>query len=134
MPRPNAYDFIQPVTTGRTPRRPAAPKGLSELAKVHWANIVASRPPEYFDAANQMLLGCLCEHIAASDWIAGAINGLAPDDPKDFRRYARLLIMANRESSAIVSLMTKLRLLPTKKAAEMGADTPTATALWERHR
>jgi hypothetical protein len=134
MPRPNVYDFIRPVTVGRPPRRPAAPKGLSELAKMHWGNIVASRPPEYFDAANQVLLGCLCEHMAHSDWVAEAINGLDPDDPKDFRRYARLTIMANRESGAIAALMTKLRLLPTKKAAEMRADTPTATAPWERHR
>jgi hypothetical protein len=82
-----------------------------------------------------VLLGCLVEHIAHSDWIAEAIHACDPDDPKDFRRYARLTIMANRESGAIAALMTKLRLLPTKKAAEMHADTPTPKAApWQRHR
>ena len=116
MPRPNRFDYIRPVTTGRPLSRPQAPKGLSAGAARHWQAIVASRPPEYFDAANRVLLACLCEHIAASDWLSVQINALDPSVPKDFTRLRPLLMMAHRQTVAITSLMTKLRLLPPLKA------------------
>ena len=139
MPRPNRFDYIQPVTTGRPPARPQAPKGISAAAAKHWRDIVAAKQADYFDAPNQVLLGCLCEHIAASDWLSVQINALDPSVPKDFPRLRSLMMMAHRQTAAIAALMTKLRLLPAKKAErklpELGyIDEAGKVQPWERHR
>jgi hypothetical protein len=86
---------------------------LSEAAAKHWRAIVASKHPRYFDAANQVLLEVLCEHMSASDWVAAKIRTLDPNVPKNFPDFERLLMMSAREGRAIMSLMTKLKLLPT---------------------
>jgi hypothetical protein len=94
---------------------------------------VASRPPEYFDGACQALLVCYCRHAATANFIAAAINALDPSDPKDFRIYARLLSIAARESKAMMSLSTKLRLAPSNvRRIEQNVPTPRKP-LWERH-
>ena len=139
MPRPNRFDYIRPVTTGRPPSRPQAPKGLSAGAAKHWRAIVAAKPADYFDAPKQVLLGCLCEHIAASDWLSVQINALDPSVLKDFPRLRSLLMMAHRQTVAITSLMTELRLLPPLKAPrklpELGyIDEAGKVRPWERHR
>ena len=116
MPRPNVFDLIQPVTRGRPPRRPAAPKGLSEAAGKHWRRIVEAKPAGYFDAPGQVLLERLCEHAAQAEWMSAAIHALDPEDAKEFVKLARLLRMEARETAAIVQLSEKLRLLPPLKA------------------
>jgi hypothetical protein len=97
-----------------------------------WRQIVAERPPDYFDVPNQHLLAALCCHAARADLIAHEIEGLDPRDPQQFRRLARLSIVASRETRMLTMCLTKLRLLPTK--AEAAAASAMAQPLpWERH-
>ena len=137
MPRPNRFDCIQPVNPPPPPARPEPPEHLSEAARKHWRTIVAAKPSTYFDAPNQVLLECLCEHIAQSDWIAQQINALDPSVPKHFPQLRALLMMGHRQTVAITSLMTKLRLLPRVKAerkTELGyIDANGQLRPWERH-
>jgi hypothetical protein len=106
----------------RTPRppHPKPPASLDERGRKHWREIVASKPPEYFDVANQLYLEQLCHSFAHADWIWAEVNRLDPSDPKQFRRYRSLLVMACRQTSVASLMLTKLRLLPTKYMAEKG--------------
>jgi hypothetical protein len=51
-----------------------------------------------------------------ADRIWAELNTLDPGDPKAFRRYRALTVMASRESRMISLLMSKLRLLPPRTA------------------
>jgi hypothetical protein len=82
----------------------------------HLREIVRSKPHDYFDAANQHFLEMLCHHIVTADLVWREINKLDPSDPKQFRRYRSLSVMASRESRMTALLLTKLRLLPPKPA------------------
>jgi hypothetical protein len=99
------------------PPHPEPPAILSGRAKGYWAEIVSSKPPEYFDAANRILLECLCFHLTIADAIWPEIAKLDPSNPKDLRRYRQLSVIASRQSATASHLMTKLRLLPTKYMA-----------------
>jgi hypothetical protein len=70
-------------------------------------------------------------HMATADWIWQQINACDPSDPKQFRRYRTLGTMASRETRAMLSLMTKLRLLPTRAQAMAAAAPPSRP--WEWH-
>jgi hypothetical protein len=93
---------------------PAAPKYLSAGAQRYWKDIVATRPSDYFDAATRPLLEALCETYATLDDLWREINACDTQDLKGFRLYARLLVMAHRQGSMALSLVTKLRLLPAR--------------------
>jgi hypothetical protein len=122
MPRKSAEalmgEFWRAQNAPPPPPHPEPPAYLSPAAAEHWRAIVASKPSTYFDAANRILLECLCVHAATADWIWGEIHTLDPRDKCQFQRYRSLGVMAARESRAIISLTTKLRLLPTKRAAD----------------
>jgi hypothetical protein len=106
------------------PPHPEPPACLSPAAAEHWRGIITSRRPDYFDAANQVLLECLCHHMATVDVIWGEINKMDVRDPKQFRRYRTLGVMACREGRAMVGLMTKLRLWPPKAHASATSSIP----------
>jgi hypothetical protein len=99
---------------GKTPPPPKAPAYFQDPAKRYWDDIVASRRFDYFDAPNRPLLEALCITYAILDDLWREIHKCDPGDPKDFRRYARLLMMANRHSKSALMLATKLRLLPAR--------------------
>jgi hypothetical protein len=124
MPRKSAEaiagDWFRAQNAPPPPPHPEPPAYFSPAAAEHWRAIVASKPSTYFDAANRILLECLCVHAATADWIWSEIHTLDPRDKRQFQRYRSLGVMAARESRAIISLTTKLRLLPTKRMAEGG--------------
>jgi hypothetical protein len=101
---------------------------MSPAPAAIWRQIVAGYPPDYFDVPNQHLLAALCGHAARADLIAHEIAGLDPRDPQQFRRLARLSIIASRETRMLTMCLTKLRLLPTKTQAETAAAAATASA------
>jgi hypothetical protein len=101
----------------KEPPPPAPPDWLSQAAAGHWRKIVSGKPHDYFIPPNGEFLAFLCSHLAMSDRIWAEINKLDVGDPKQFRRYRALTVMASRESRMISLLMTKLRLLPSKTQA-----------------
>jgi hypothetical protein len=116
------------------PPHPEPPASLSPRAAEHWRAIVRDKPSTYFDAANQVLLANLCAHLAVSDWIWREINAIDPSDPRQFRRYRTLGVMASRESRAILQMMTKLRLLPPRQPPVTPISVNGGVMPWERHR
>jgi hypothetical protein len=98
------------------PPHPGPPAWLSEAAARYWREIVVSRPPDYFIPPNDTMLAFLCVHMATADFIWRELQALDSADPKTFRRYRALTVMASRESRMTSMLLTKLRLLPLKTA------------------
>jgi hypothetical protein len=94
------------------PPPPDPPAWLSKTAARHWREIVKDRPADYWVPPMGEFLAHLCCHLTTSDFIWRELNGLDLADPKAFRRYRALSVMAGRESRMISLLMTKLRLLP----------------------
>jgi hypothetical protein len=135
MPRKSAEalagEAFRALNAPSPPPPPEPPASLSAAAAEHWRAIVASKPSDYFDAPNQLLLELLCSACAHSDFIAGQI-ALIDDlgDAKQLRLFSRLSIMASRQGKLIAQLCGKLRLLP-----RVGATAPISlhTVPWERH-
>jgi hypothetical protein len=110
MPRKSAAALaIAPLAPRPHPEPP--PELMAQEADI-WRTIVRSRPADYFDGACEALLVQYCRHVATANVLAAAINRLHPQDLKDFKIYARLLVMSARESNAIMALSAKLRLAP----------------------
>jgi hypothetical protein len=82
MPRKSAEaiagDWFRAQNAPPPPPHPEPPAYFSPAAAEHWRAIVASKPSTYFDAANRILLECVCVHAATADWIWGEIHTLDP--------------------------------------------------------
>jgi hypothetical protein len=136
MPRKSAEalaaEFWRRANDPPPPPPPAPPDWLFPAAAGHWRKIVTARPHDYFIPPATEFLAHLCCHLVTSDAIWRELNALDLADPKAFRRYRGLSVMASRESRMISLLMTKLRLLPAKSAAvQQSVDGPVPS--WERH-
>jgi hypothetical protein len=123
MPRKSAEAIAGEIWRNQHYRRPhpKPPASLDERGRKYWRDIVESKPPEYFDVANQLYLEQLCHSFAHSDLIWAEVNRLDPSDPTQFRRYRSLLVMAFRQTQVASLMLTKLRLLPTRYMAEKAA-------------
>ncbi|MCE8052287.1 hypothetical protein HOP61_13330 [Halomonas daqingensis] len=93
-----AFDRLQP------------PKGMAKAEKKIFQEIVNSVPPHWFNASHVPLMVQLVGHISASQKIAQHIAKLDIDDISNLQIYDRLLKMHDRETRAITSLYTKMRL------------------------
>lgn len=75
-----------------------------------WAAIVSAHPADWFSASSAPLLAQLCRHTIharrVAELIERTIAAISVDD------YDKLLKMQERESRAMASLATKLRLTP----------------------
>ena len=135
MPRKSAEalagEAFRALNAPPPPPHPEPPASLSAAVAEHWRAIVASKPSDYFDAPNQLLLELLCSACAHSDFVAGQL-ALIDDlgDAKQLRLFSRLSIMASRQGKLIAQLCGKLRLLPRVGAT---APIPLHTVPWERH-
>ena len=129
--------------------RPEPPPDLSEKEALQWRKIVDSLPPLYFDPAAQAVLADLCRTAGHCDefgrWFADhRIDTLKT--PQQFREHARMSRLYHAASSKLVTLSTKLRLLPQNRYQARTADyragrNPDGTAIerpvrkpWERFR
>jgi phage terminase small subunit len=119
-----AGEYWRQMNAPPPPPPPEPPDYLSPRAKEIWRSITASRPPEYFDAPNGHLLAGFCVSAAISDAVYAELNGIDPTDPKQRRRWNTLQIMAARQSKLMLTLATRLRLLPTKYMAEKAVQEP----------
>jgi phage terminase small subunit len=139
MPRKSAEalagEYWRRLKAPPPPPHPKPPAYLNERAKAIWHDVVHSRPSDYFDVPNQHLLAGFCFAAATADVVADLMAQLDPTDVKQRRRWNTLQIMAGRQSKLMLTLATKLRLLPTKAQAERALqEAEQAVPLWERHK
>ena len=116
-------------------RRPPPPADLTAPQAKIWREIVDSTPDGWFSAVQEPLLAAYCRHVCSADELARMINKRKPED--DLRRYDTLLRMRERETKAISSLATRMRLTqqsqmhPRTAARAMGGGQ-AGQKLWDR--
>jgi hypothetical protein len=99
-------------------QRPKPPAGMPESQCVYWRVVVDSMPADWFRPEQLPLLVQYCRHNVAADRIALMIEEgerrMLSSEPADFDldivSLDRLLKMQERESRAIATLATKMRL------------------------
>jgi hypothetical protein len=75
---------------------------------------VDSLPGGWISPAQEPLLAAYCRHISAADHLAGMIDKFDPDlkDSRALQRFNKLLAMRERETKALSSVATRMRLTP----------------------
>lgn len=128
--------------------RPDAPYDLSDEESVEWWGIVNARPADYFPKETHGMLADYCRHVVRSRRVADMIRALEGevraetegDDPKTMaeaildatRAMDRLYKMADRESRAVSSLATRMRLSQQANIRADAAKPPkTVRKLWD---
>ena len=124
------------VVPATLPQRPEPPADLTPEQADEWTRIVASLPVSYFAPENYALLSQLVRHVSYGRSIAALIDETDQMTKDGLNRYGRLLKMHQRESMAIASLSTKLRLtvqsrLRPSTAASLAANAPTQRKPWD---
>jgi len=90
-------------------RQPPPPDLSEEEAKV-WVAIVNCEPADKFSPSTAPLLAEYCRHVIHARRIAALLEQAVQDPELSIKDYDRLLKMQDRESRAISSLATKMRI------------------------
>ena len=121
------------TTASPTPARrdgyPPAPTALSARQRVLWHDVLASKPPAWWDAGNVPLLRCLVGHIETSERVEGELGLIG--DLGELSALARLEMLSklrDRESRAVAMLSTKLRLSAQSRYTPASASTAARRA------
>jgi hypothetical protein len=121
--RSSASLTVVPALVGAVPRQ-RAPSELSKEQAGIWNAVVAAEPADWFSGSTRPLLVQFCRHIIAARRVAEMVATLEADiatkSAEQSERLAvmlsaakaldRLLKMQERESRAIASLATKMRI------------------------
>ena len=133
MPRRSAADLATPrVVVNVKDHRPVAPDNLTADQKAEWEAITRRLPGDYFPRECHPLLEAYVQHVTALKLLSAEVDRFEAewlDDALGLARYDRLLGMRERESRALSSLATRLRLSPQsryhqKTAANAAAKEP----------
>lgn len=90
------------------PGGPPAPSHLPGHVRAVWAEVVGSRPPDYFDAGTHGTLTTYCTALAEHRRLAAMLGDLDPAG--DLDRYAKLTRVLDTHALRIGAAGTKLRL------------------------
>lgn len=118
--------------------RMEAPVYLSDAERQVWTDVVNDQPAGVFGLTHAPMLEMYCRHVVRSRILADEIQNfdrawMADGDGLD--RYDKLLKMAERESRAMSSLATRLRItrqsVHVEKASRAIANMPRSRKPWE---
>ena len=90
--------------------RPVPPNELTPEQADEWTAIVDRMPADWFRREHWPLLTAFCRHVVTHRRVENLIQREEGGKRFDVERYDRLLKMRDRESRAIASLATKMRL------------------------
>ena len=120
---------VVPVLPGQ--QRPEAPDELTKEEAEEWRAIVGRLPADWFPRETHAQLTNYCRHVVKARMIAGLLREFEPEwtaTDEGLHRFDKLTHMAQRESAAIASLGTKMRLTQQTRVREQ-----TATRRLEAH-
>ncbi|MCB4365747.1 hypothetical protein KIH07_18580 [Hydrogenophaga taeniospiralis] len=134
MPRQSAASLS--VATPSLGARPPPPRELSDRQKALWLQYTACKPVGWFTDESLPLLVALVAHVEGFEVLERefrAVTDLADIDK--LKWYDQLAKLRQRESAAIASLSTKLRLTPQSRYTPQSAATASqrrpGSAPWE---
>ena len=122
--RKSAVSLMNVVHLPGGPQRPKAPDELTAEEAVEWDAVVARMPAEWFTRETHGQLVNYCRHIVRARALADEINGFDRawlKNPEGMMFFDKLTHMAERESRAIASLGTKMRLTQQSRFKETTA-------------
>jgi hypothetical protein len=123
---------IAKVSPVETVERQRPPHDLSDEEVEVWSAVVNSEPADWFSPGNVPLLSQYCRHTIHARRIAELIERATADPELAVSAYDRLLKMQDRESRAIASLATKMRISQQATTNHRGNKKPTAARKpWE---
>lgn len=93
-----------------TVSRPDAPYDLTDEQAAEWWAVVNRLPADWFPRETHALLTEYCRHVVKSRRIAQLIADAESADEVDIDTLDKLYKMAERESRAISSLATRMRI------------------------
>ena len=97
-----------------------------------WHAVVSTVPADWFDKGTAPLLAQYCRHVVQARRLAELIEKATSDTELQITDYDRLLKMQQRESSAIASLATKMRISQQSTTNHRGnKQTPADRKPWE---
>lgn len=116
----SSIEKLSVITGGKTKAPKPDPK-LTPAQAEHWARISASKPAEYFNSDDLLLLSELCRALDMCDRLAAAIDTL--DIRQQGETLARRLALRDKEVRRVTVLATKLRLTPQSRYDKGAAAT-----------
>ncbi len=90
--------------------RQYAPHDINDEETEVWVAVVEANPADWFNPSTRPLLSQYCRHVIQARRIAELIERATGDPTLSVTDYDRLLKMQERESRAISSLATKMRI------------------------
>ena len=119
--------------------RPGPPDDLSAQQAHIWREVVESVPGGWISPAQESLLAAYCRHVSTANRLAAMIDQCEPDlkEAGDLHRYAKLLAMRERETKALSSLATRMRLtqqsqMHARSAGRAWESNHPGPKLWDR--
>jgi len=115
MARGRKRDSELPIPTPDTtaveavPRQPS-PAELTDEEAAEWTDIVNRMPAEHFGRETQGLLAQYCRHVVRARKIATMLHRMECGDDFKITEWDRLTKMMRRETEAIKSLASAMRL------------------------
>ena len=121
---------IAPVTPLGSVERQQPPSDLTDEEVEVWARVVATEPADWFTPSTVPLLAQYCRHVVSAKRVAELIERQAKE--MDLAMYDKLLQMQERESRAIATLATKMRIAQQSTTNHRGnKKTQASRKPWE---
>jgi hypothetical protein len=113
-------------------QRPNAPHDLNDEETEIWVKVTGCQPADWFDASNLPLLTQYSRHVVQARRLAELVERATSDPELSVSDYDRLLKMQERESRAIATLATKMRISQQSLSNHRGNKKPgSGRKLWE---
>ena len=109
-----------------TVARPDAPYDLTDEQADEWWAVVNRMPADWFPRETHALLASYCRHVVSARRISQLIVSAEKSDPVDLDELDKLYKMQERESRAMSSLATRMRITQQTqydKSKKRGAKT-----------
>jgi hypothetical protein len=116
--------------------RPVPPGCLTTEQANTWRSVVDRLPADWFPRESHAILEQYCRHVDAGRRIASLIEHLlSNNDDLDYliTEFDRLLRMQERESRAMSSLATRMRITQQSRLNYKKTTGPTIKPPWQSH-
>lgn len=91
-------------------KRPKPLPDLTDEQAREWVRVVDALPADWFSADNFPLLAEYCRHIVKARRVAQVVDEIEAAEPLDLDAMDKAYKMAERESRALSSLATRMRI------------------------
>lgn len=107
------------------------PHDLNDEETEVWVAVTEAEAADWFTPATVPLLAQYCRHVVRARHVAHMIERYSGDGATTLDDYNKLLLMQARESMAICTLATKMRLSQQSTTNHRGNKKPTTVKVWE---